>query len=51
MLLDLLDKFFLEYLVSKKDKKKGWMIKGYWLFFIGVILKIVWFMFDKRGRL
>ncbi|CAP65972.1 uncharacterized protein PODANS_5_11640, partial [Podospora anserina S mat+] len=49
--LDSLDKFFLEHLASKKDKKKGRTIKGHRLPSIGAILKTVWPTLDKRGRL
>ncbi|KAK4197373.1 putative ABC transporter expressed in the mitochondrial inner membrane [Triangularia verruculosa] len=49
--LDSLDKFFLENLASKKDKKKGRTIKGHRLPSLMAILKTVWPTLDKRGRL
>ncbi|KAK0736033.1 P-loop containing nucleoside triphosphate hydrolase protein [Apiosordaria backusii] len=49
--LDSLEKFFLENLASKKDKKKGRTIKGHRLPSLMAILKTVWPTLDKRGRL
>lgn len=48
--MDSIDRFFLETLATKKDKKKGKVPKGHSLPSLTTILKTVWPTLDKQGK-